>query len=459
MDQDAILALSKLLVGAGQDIMSNGANTDKGLEFNNTSNAILQGIQRRQTLADQKKQSTNLMSIIDYLRNPNNPSSGTISSKGLTIKDINPDELSNILGGSNTPADFYGRIGALGQPTSSDVNKLINPGGARTTNPFEPSQSNLPDLTGLTTQDIIEAFRINSAQDRLNLDKETLGNQTIKDAFEMIYKDALTKQIIAETNLNTPTYDDPITGTKLTAKQMLERYKIDKEHQPNTLKEYNALVEQETAAGRTPPTLEKFLHGYTDSIKNYTKYEEQTKAAGKVPDSFEVWNRKNIQYGARPINIDARIQGKVGELKAVAKTAMQNYIASGDLSKDLDTHMNSKEVARKLASVPDKGKYEENVKKATIEESISFVRKKIISGGGRIISRSAKDGVSSWKVKWSDGDESIVSFETGEASSATPSMSRTKIDTERRLVKEAISSGKVSKDYKKLFKERTGEDY
>ncbi len=409
MEQANYEALLKILGGAGLDFATAGAE-NKGFQPTNLVGVMTQILGEQKKQREQKTQTTNLMGMLQELLNPKTKTSGNIGPDGVKLT-IPTEDISR-LGKIFDPEGFN-----TGTGTSNIFNNVAkgmgstNPNSevATKTNPFESGQNDLSklDLTGLTPENIVQAYVILHGQQTLDLNKETLANKSITDVADMILKGtqaehyrAGTKKINAETDLEIPIHTVPGISGKVTTKQLLDYYKINKESIPNTIKEYNAIVEQDKAAGKVSPTLEEFLRT-TDTMKNYNKYVEQTKAAGKKPVSLLDYQKTIAQAGAT--NIFNNIPGEVKKAEELGQVSTRGYYKSPKFSEDISKLLGDKSTLREIAS--------SGISKS--EKAIELAKSSITGSGGTIIGETTgMDGVTQFEVKWSDGREDIVRLKT-----------------------------------------------
>lgn len=300
----------QLLGGFAKDVSA--VNSQQGFQPTNTLGAVNQIGQTamfKKMLADASSPNANKMSL---------------GADGITLKLTPGTPMYNMLMGELSGVETEGPF--------KGMSKGWNPtkqGGGQTSvaNPFDSElvkQSNsgidLASAAFLTPENIATIAGIKGQQDRLALERDTLENKRITDVIDMMYKGAEiersrveTKKIQTEIDLNTPVYKDPTTGVVLTSKQLLDKMEIDAKTQPEIVRTYNAMVEQNNSLGKKSPTLETYLVENTTEIKNYNKARQQAIDKGIKPPTFDAWVKGYKAAGASRIDLSGKIAAVEGE--------------------------------------------------------------------------------------------------------------------------------------------------
>ena len=278
MDAQTMLMM-QMLMGTGQDLMAYGANTDKGLQFNNLNAAM-----------NQTAQTAMMMKMLGP-----GGFKGSFSDKGLNIT-IPPEEAARLFGrgsGLETEGIYEGMPKGL---------NLKGQGGGQTNvaSPFESESvkqpSNEIDLASaafLTPENIATIAGIKGQQDALE-------NKRVNDVVDMMYKGALIRDIESNISAKTPIVDIPGADIKLTAKEYLD---YSKENIPFPV-EIPDVGEVTTKTWSTMP----------EDVKRYAVYVHGAKKSGKIIKSKEEFE------AMKPTDQEnlLRVYMKYPELKKVA---------------------------------------------------------------------------------------------------------------------------------------------
>ena len=357
-----------------------GADISAGRGLGENVNAITQ----------QNIQSQNLMNLLKQMLGPDE-TKGSFDKTGMTLKVPNTNSLlSSILGGKESNAeDFYKGIGAMGpasiEPTTGGRRDIINP--------FVSSQPDISaaDLAGLTSQDILAVMGVVSTRDQLRAD--SLYKQSL-----MNYYDAMTK------GLEEPKIDPldeifdvvvPSLGRRVTLRQWKEL--------PKGEQDYAIYLEGSKVIGdKKPMSKEEF-----QSLEP-TEHEKLLRSFLKHPKLFNI-EKQLRSAGATRISLGE----KVSEKKTMSKLEGQLYFDNPKWTDDVHKYLGSDEVQRSYDAVPGKGQeYIKNKRRAELENTVNYIKSKIVAGGGTIVGRDKEDNGKTlvWTVIWPSGDTGKVRY-------------------------------------------------
>jgi hypothetical protein len=371
-------------------------------------------------------QSQNMMKLLKTLLGPDG-TKATFSNTGMNLTVPKETDLFKSLleGGGNIQPDISlapSTPVAAKAPTISNSNV----GGGGFINPFvegQPTMSSIPsisgaDLAGLTSQDISTALGLKHGQD-------TLKQQSYRDMVDAVYKGhvikqgaetasvtnkyhtALTKKAEADIENDSPIYQTD-QGIKLNAKDYLAYQKLTKESQTPAMKNYEYAQKQ----GFKGSFIDFENNAKTTHMKDY----EGAKGDG-YKGTFHQWMLEMAKAGA--INLGDVLK-KESEL---SKLQGEKYFGNPDWTKDLQSHVGSKDIQNRISDVqvPDVGtnatkeqkqtSYRGAVAKERARVTIEFIEGKIAAGGGKVIANPTmdKDGKTvTWKVKWPTGNTTEV---------------------------------------------------
>uniref|UniRef100_A0A6M3KEH1 Uncharacterized protein n=1 Tax=viral metagenome TaxID=1070528 RepID=A0A6M3KEH1_9ZZZZ len=315
----------------------------------------------------------------------------TLSKDGLTLKSSTTD-LENF-GKTEFPATLPQSEGGSGIDWSNPSNlppiakKYLEGAGIVNPSASPLDEISYADLAGLTPQDVSRAF----AGSR---ESEQIGQKSITDVMDMIYKGALTKQALAGAEASTPSITLPGTDIKVTSKQYVDWYKnATKDERTAAIKNYE--YAQSEAGGKFKGSFEKFQdNARTSHGKDYEKAVE-----GGYKGDFNTWMLEMAKAGA--ITIDQRTAAQE------AATALKdiNYFSSpkGGLGSSIDKYINSEEVQNQLFTLDPNQR-----SRRKIELEANQVEREIIGAGGKITGAKMDGRTRVWTVEWPNGKTSEV---------------------------------------------------
>ena len=365
------------LAGVGADLSAFGADTGKGFQPTNI-NAITQ----------QNIQSQNFIKMLQKFLGPDG-SKMTIGADGIGMK-LTPDSsmFSDILQGTGEGGVWKGLAAPWGTPKKLTESQ----GGAAAVNPFASSQPDMnispADLAGLTPSDISTAMGI-------KLKKEEIGQKSVQDIFDMMYKGQLIEESRHRVKVGTPTI--PLPGHPdilVTPSQLLDFEKLDKETKAAKVKEFEFAQSKE--GGNFKGTFMEFQNaGDTVGMKDF----KEAKRTGYPGKSYYDYKISMAKAGA--INLGAKLEEK----KAISELGGQTYFDDPKWSDNVEkaTADYIKDTLWKLDSAA-------RDTEAT-EYKVKLIEGKINAGGGQIVNAEiGKDGMGIWTVKWPSGDTKKIKY-------------------------------------------------
>jgi hypothetical protein len=284
-------------------------------------------------------------------------------------------------------------------------------------NPFTISPMNLnvnpSSLAGLTPENIMAVVGARQNQDQLRMqsyrdlvDSVYKGNAMQRAAEEApvdrAYKQALTEKAKQDTENDKAIYKTD-TGMMLNAKDYLAYQKLTKEDQTPAMKNYEYARSQ---------GFDKSFMEFQDAAKTTHMKDYEAAKEGGYKGTFNTWMTEMAKAGA--INI-GDLMKKESEL---TKLQGEKYFSNPDWTKDLQSHIGSKDTQNRIADVqvPDAGTgaskeqkqkaYRDATSRERAKVTIEFIEGKIAASGGKVIADPvmAKDGKTvTWKVQWPTG--------------------------------------------------------
>jgi hypothetical protein len=319
-------------------------------------------------------------------------------------------------------------------PQGSNLGGMYGSGvGPNILNPFVEGQSGsaIPeisgaDLAGLTPQMITAVMGLKQAQDQMKqqsfrdlVDAQYKGavikredaqaaREELNSPVDRAYKQALTDKAKADIENDKAIYQVPGSNIKLNAKDWIAYEKLNKENQTTEMKNYEYAIKQGYTGG--------FME-FKDAAETTHKkdYDEAVKTGYK--GTFNTWLTDMAKAGA--INL-GDLMKKESEL---TKLQGEKYFANPDWTKDLQSHVGSKDIQNRISDVqiPDLGpkatkeEKQKAYRSATALErakvNIEFIEGKIAAGGGKVVADPTmdKDGKTvTWKVQWPTGNTTEV---------------------------------------------------
>lgn len=383
------------LAGLSNDLSAYGANTDKGFQPTGINKVTNENIKAQ-----------GLMKLLKQTLGPDG-SSMSIGKDGIKVNATQDSDLFRLIMGEEKAEQAAGQGQASeAAPTQTAAAAPTQPQTqpqpqtrAGAPNPFTPSapnlNMNLSNFAGLTPENIMAVIGAKQNQDQLKM-------QSYRDIVDSVYKKALGDKAVQEVEYGKKLYktDD---GMELDAKDYIAYQKLIKEDQTPAIKNYQYAQKQ----GFTGSFVE-----FQDMAKTGHKKDYDEAVKGGYKGAFNTWMLDMAKAGA--INIGDLLT-KESEL---TKLEGEKYFASPNWTKDLQSHIGSKDVQNRIADVriPDLGTKasKEDKQKAyrdatALERSkitIEFIEGKIAAGGGKVIADPvmAKDGKTvTWKVQWPSG--------------------------------------------------------
>jgi len=244
--------------------------------------------------------------------------------------------------------------------------------------PFDVSGG---DLVGLSPKEIASALQFKFAQDEL-------GEKSIGNLVDMIYKSKLIEKADADIASDTPVFTIPGTNIGLTAKQYLDWKKLSDEKKTSTIKDY------EYAKGQ----------GFTGSIMDFKNSDEtgQWKDYQRAKDegyegNFHQWRIELAKAGAVSIgDLTAREQAKdtVADIGYFSKS-------KGGLVDDIEKLYKDPVISGQISAAT-------KPKEAKAQVAADFIKQKIIGSGGTVTGIRRVGGTLIWSVTWKDGTKGEV---------------------------------------------------